>query len=212
MRRLWRKEQAVAVGSEVRLLIHGGHGGFDEGGGGGEASEANAEGATEEEKRQRQQRLRWRRRKRTTTLRLCKGDERRGDGNRSDSVRWCLCGGEYLGLRRKSTFEVASSQTTNRFRLDGSRLLGWGQIELSWVLVWCIIRRTVEILLQCFLLSTGNFLVPGTFSVAGKPLYCLGSQKPRQNPIVFRLGSQPRQKEIDFLPRLYMPQLRNRCL
>ncbi|KAG2408546.1 uncharacterized protein HKW66_Vig0033680 [Vigna angularis] len=93
-----------------------------------------------EEKRQRQQRLRWRRRKRTTTLRLCKGDERRGDGNRSDSVRWCLCGGEYLGLRRKSTFEVASSQTTNRFRLDGSRLLGWGQIELSWVLAtsWCL--------------------------------------------------------------------------
>ncbi|KOM38136.1 hypothetical protein LR48_Vigan03g151800 [Vigna angularis] len=97
--------------------------GFDDGGGGGEAAG--------KEKRQRQQRLRWRRRKRTATLQLCNGDKRRGDKDGSGSVRWCLCGGECLGLRRKSTFEVASSQTTNRFRLDGSRLLGWGQIELS---------------------------------------------------------------------------------
>ncbi|KAG2394849.1 Receptor-like cytosolic serine/threonine-protein [Vigna angularis] len=60
-------------------------------------------------------------------------DERRRDGDGSDFVRWCLYGGECLGLR-KSTFEVASSQTTNRFILDGSRLLGWRQIELRLVL------------------------------------------------------------------------------
>ncbi|KAG2400329.1 uncharacterized protein HKW66_Vig0098170 [Vigna angularis] len=78
-----------------------------------------------------------------TTMRLCKGT---GTARGRGRERFCSLASLWrrmsrfeknfvasvLGLTvRKSTFEVASSQTTNKFRLDGSRLLGWGQIELS---------------------------------------------------------------------------------
>lgn len=97
--------------------------------------------------------------------------------------------------------------TTNKFRLDGSRLLNWGKLSLvgsaqaqSWNLLDSFVVTKIKSL---YYLDSGLNQDNRVRDIA------LVQQDPRRNPTAFCLGSQPRPKGIDFLLYLYMPWLKN---